>query len=345
MTIMTAVHMTENSAGVTRGVPEARSTLVSIIVTHYNYSRYVRTAIESALAQTHVSVEVIIVDDLSDAPHRAALRAIVKDIADARVALVELPHNKGQINAVFEGLAVARGEFVALLDPDDIYEPRFVERMLDCHLNSIVFAPVATCEMGMFRIGGGVLARTYVGYRYKAFTGGTLPRAEATLADFGFTAYYPPEHNGWLWATTSAMMFRRDALVFLRRNAYMEHVRHFADAYCAYGAHMLGGTLLIDEMLSWRGLHDANTAESEHVIGLHQHRHRPDFEDVTHQVKLFVIGTLLENGARAVWRDHKLAEMLRGQFVSEDIALLTAQHPFLEEVMKLAPPLPPAPDI
>ncbi len=318
---------------------------MSIVVTHYNYSRFVKTALESALAQTHSLVEIIIVDDSSDAPHRAALRTIVKDIGDPRVNLVELPHNKGQINAVFEGLAVARGEFVALLDPDDICEPRFVERMLDCHLNPIVFAPVATCEMGLFRIGGSVLARTYVGYRYKAFTGGTLPRAEATLADFGFTAYYPPEHNGWLWATTSAMMFRRDALMFLRRKAYMENVRHFADAYCAYGAHMLGGTLLIDEMLSWRGLHDSNTAESEHVIGLHQHRHRPDFEDVTHEVKLFVIGTLLENGARAVWRDHKLAEMLRGQFVDEDIALLAAQHPFLEEVMKLVPPLSPPPDL
>lgn len=326
-----------------KGFPSAATTLVSIIVTHFNYSAHVAAALASVTRQTHTHFECIIVDDRSDSHHVAALRRIVSELNDSRFSVIELPVNKGQINAVFEGLAASKGEFVSLLDPDDLYDPFFVERMLNCHLNPVVFASVATCEMGLFRVGGQVLTRAYVGYKYEALKSGNLARAEASLADFGFTAYYPPEDTGWFWATTSSMMFRRDALTFLKRQEFLRDQKFFADAYCAYGAHLIGGTLMIDEVLSWRGLHDSNTAESEYVVSLHQHRHRPEFVDATKEVKLFAADSLLLNGGSRMFRKGRLRKTLTSQFSPDEITVLVRKHPFLAETMMETPPSLPSP--
>ena len=265
------------------------ASLITIIVTHYNYADLVQMALNSVLAQTHSNYECVIVDDCSKPEHRLKLQAIVKKLADPRFRLIELKKNQGQTAALFEGLKQSTGEFVALLDPDDYYEPLFLEKMLACHLNPCTNAAVAACEMGLFRIGGSMLSKTYVGYKSEAIKNGDLPRSEMSLADFGFSKYYLPEATGWLWGTTSSLMFRRDALELLRRDTYMKDMKICADTYCVYGAHIMGGTLFIDEVLSWRGLHANNAVESNVLFSSQQIRHRPDFVDLSQQIKLFAV--------------------------------------------------------
>jgi glycosyltransferase involved in cell wall biosynthesis len=101
---------------------KARS--VSLVVNNYNYGRFLREAIESALGQTHPDTEVIVVDDGSSDDSRA----IIRDY-EGRVIPV-LKKNGGQASAFNAGFAAARGEVVLFLDADDRLLPTAVESAL-----------------------------------------------------------------------------------------------------------------------------------------------------------------------------------------------------------------------
>lgn len=98
--------------------------LVSIIIPCYNAERFVAEAVQSALAQTWPRKEVIVVDDGST--DRSVER--IKEFGDA-VRLVTLPH-AGAPAARNRGIELARGEYVKLLDADDVLFPEAVNRQL-----------------------------------------------------------------------------------------------------------------------------------------------------------------------------------------------------------------------
>ena len=101
--------------------------LVSAVVPTLGRPGHVVAAVRSALAQTVAEIEVVVVMDGPDAPTSAALAAI----DDGRVRVVELPARGGPGAARNAGVAEARGEWVAFLDDDDLWEPRKLELQLD----------------------------------------------------------------------------------------------------------------------------------------------------------------------------------------------------------------------
>lgn len=90
---------------------------VSVIINNYNYARFVGAAIESALAQTHDDVEVVVVDDGST----DASAEVIAGFGDRIVPV--LKPNGGQGSAFNAGFAVATGEVVIFLDADDRLGP------------------------------------------------------------------------------------------------------------------------------------------------------------------------------------------------------------------------------
>jgi len=93
---------------------------VSVIIPTWNRARVVCEAIESVLSQTLAGLEVIVVDDGSTDDTDSRLRARYGD--DPRVTLLSQP-NGGPAAARNRGLAAARGELVAFLDSDDLWDP------------------------------------------------------------------------------------------------------------------------------------------------------------------------------------------------------------------------------
>jgi glycosyltransferase involved in cell wall biosynthesis len=90
--------------------------LVSVIITSYNYARYLERAIRSALNQSlqSNSFEVIVVDDCStDESH-----LILDNYADD-VKLIKMEKNSGLSAARNAGIKKAKGQFVVFLDADD----------------------------------------------------------------------------------------------------------------------------------------------------------------------------------------------------------------------------------
>ena len=98
--------------------------IASVVIPVYNGERYLAEAIESALAQTHTPFELIVVDDGST----DASRAVAESYAP-RVRVVSQSH-RGIGAARNRGLAEVRGDWVAFLDADDVWEPKKTELQL-----------------------------------------------------------------------------------------------------------------------------------------------------------------------------------------------------------------------
>ena len=96
---------------------------VDIVITNHNYARFLPEAIESACAQTHAEVNVIVVDDGSSDGSREVLRRF-----SDRVEVV-LKEQGGQASAINAGVERCRGEVLLLLDADDVLRPQAAERV------------------------------------------------------------------------------------------------------------------------------------------------------------------------------------------------------------------------
>lgn len=90
---------------------------VTVVITSYNYARYIGAAVESALAQTR-PCEVIVVDDGSTDDSVKVLQQF-----GSRIRLI-LKRNGGEASAMHVGAMAATGDFVIFLDSDDLLYPK-----------------------------------------------------------------------------------------------------------------------------------------------------------------------------------------------------------------------------
>jgi hypothetical protein len=106
--------------------------LVSIVISNYNYARYIAAAIDSALAQSWHPLELIVVDDGSTDDSWA----MIQGYGDRVQAIRQV--NGGQGAAYNAGFAASRGEWVLFLDSDDLLDVGAVSRMLSCATDKVV---------------------------------------------------------------------------------------------------------------------------------------------------------------------------------------------------------------
>lgn len=117
---------------------------VSIVMTSYNIQCYIERAINSALSQHGVNVEVIVVDDGSSDNTWKILQAI----DDPRVNVFQTPNNMGPSGARNFGLEHCTGDWVAIMDGDDEIASHRLERMIQGalrHGRSIVIDDLLIC--------------------------------------------------------------------------------------------------------------------------------------------------------------------------------------------------------
>lgn len=102
---------------------------VSVLLPVYNAERYLETAIRSILEQSFSDFELIAVDDGSTDRSGAILDRLA--IEDERIVVLR-QDNTGVTRALNAGLAMARGEYVARMDADDIARPdRFARQVAE----------------------------------------------------------------------------------------------------------------------------------------------------------------------------------------------------------------------
>ncbi|MDQ3281667.1 MAG: glycosyltransferase [Acidobacteriota bacterium] len=98
--------------------------LVSVVLVTWNSARYLRRCLEGIWQQTHRSVELLAVDNASSDES-------VQLVAPHAATLIRNETNRGFSAAVNQAIAVARGEFVLLLNPDCHLLPEYIARLVE----------------------------------------------------------------------------------------------------------------------------------------------------------------------------------------------------------------------
>jgi glycosyltransferase involved in cell wall biosynthesis len=114
--------------------------LVSVIVTAYNRENFLAEAIKSVLDQDYENTEIIVIDDGSTDKTAEIAKSFGSSIVYA------FQQNEGVASAVNHGLRLARGELLAFLDSDDLWQ----EKTLAKRINPFVLDPEIEIVAGEF---------------------------------------------------------------------------------------------------------------------------------------------------------------------------------------------------
>ena len=100
---------------------------VSVIVPVYNVEQYLEECVQSILSQTYQNIEIVLVDDGSTDSSPEILEEYRKKYPE----LIQVVHtdNQGLGAASNNGVAAARGEYIAFLDSDDYLSANAVKEM------------------------------------------------------------------------------------------------------------------------------------------------------------------------------------------------------------------------
>ncbi|WP_172122484.1 glycosyltransferase family 2 protein [Devosia sp. 919] len=123
--------------------------LVSVVMANHCGAPFLATAIQSVLGQSHAKLELIVVDDASCDNSVEIIRSLAA--SDARLRLLALPQNCGPAAARNAGLDAAQGEWVAVVDADDLIEPDRLAQLL--HLARAFQADIVADDLAFFMEG------------------------------------------------------------------------------------------------------------------------------------------------------------------------------------------------
>jgi glycosyltransferase involved in cell wall biosynthesis len=105
---------------------------VTVLMPVYNCELYIKEAIDSILSQTFSDFEFLIIDDAS----ADGTVSIIKSYIDSRIKFIEKPLNTGLINSLNLGLQMAKGNYIARMDGDDIsLSERFAKQVAFLNAN------------------------------------------------------------------------------------------------------------------------------------------------------------------------------------------------------------------
>ena len=170
--------------------------LVSIVIPAYNRAHLIGETLRSALDQTYRPIEIIVVDDGSADDTRRVAESFGPLVRCVRQA------NAGVAAARNRGFAEARGEFVALLDSDDLWLPWKLEAQVRI-LRAFPEVGMVWTDMTAIDEGGAVLRERYLREMYGAFESVRLEEVLAREASWAEDGALPP-------AVADAPVYRGD---------------------------------------------------------------------------------------------------------------------------------------
>ena len=101
--------------------------MVSIVMPCYNGEDFIKETIDSVLKQTYTNWELLVIDDGSKDDSPSIVNKYASD--DSRIKLIK-QQNAGSAVARNNGIRHSKGQFLALLDSDDIWLPGFLESQI-----------------------------------------------------------------------------------------------------------------------------------------------------------------------------------------------------------------------
>ncbi len=226
----------------------------SVVITSYNYISFVAEAVESALGQSLPPLEVIVIDDGSTDGTPAYLAERYGGHASVRIIATE---NRGQLAAFGEGARAARGEVIAFLDADDLWEADYL-----------------ACIAAVYSANPAV-DFVYTNMRFFG-TRNDLFLKDAVNRDLGLSILLGAYRTRWQATATSAISLKRKlALELLDVPGWMTAAwRTRADDCIVCGADILGGRkyFLAEPLVKYRA-HGNNAWLAQKMNGEKALRH------------------------------------------------------------------------
>ena len=239
---------------------------VSIIITSYNYEKYITKTLESVFHQSYKNIEIIIVDDCSSDGSVNLIRELINDKPNVKFICHE--KNQGQFAAYLTGLSVADGQFISFIDSDDIIHPKYVETLVRIHLA----CAVSLVSAQIFEIGENDEIHSM--YSPSSFQKSNSFEAKTfeTLNDVDVEAveYRVLEHvmfGGWHWCPSSANMYRKSAIQILLSYSDVNDWRICPDKFVCNFAHLIGGSAQVFAPLVGYRRHKSNAGNTNLLIG------------------------------------------------------------------------------
>jgi glycosyltransferase involved in cell wall biosynthesis len=252
---------------------------VTVIVTCFNYARYIGQALDSVACQTYKNFDCVVVDDASTDESGRSIERWIKDKKDPRFRLISNASNCGQTASFVEGLAATSSEFVAFLDADDFWFPEFLQRHVEAQLNRSFSVSVSCSDMVQVDDEGRVLSGTWVGPRFEERHAHLIPTIDAdhttriepgsgrpVFLESPKVNYIYPSYLEYPWTATSGMMFRRSVLDLVMPKGPHD-LGLGADCYLFVFCHYFTGSLVIGSALGAYRRHGNNNFGHNPVIG------------------------------------------------------------------------------
>jgi glycosyltransferase involved in cell wall biosynthesis len=218
---------------------------VSIIITNYNYGRFLGEAIESALAQSHQHCEVIVVDDGSTDDSRATIASYA-----GRITAI-LRENRGQAAAMNSGFAQACGSIIVFLDADDLLLPHAAAQFVTAWGG----APTAARAH----------SRMKVIDKHGRPTGVTKPQAHLPLPQGDLRRHVFAFPDDMPWLPTSGNAYAAEVLRAIFPIPE-EQFRILADIYLSHVTPLFGPVLALEQVGACYRVHGANNYETSSLV-------------------------------------------------------------------------------
>lgn len=197
---MNPTKIEDHQSAIVLGSSEKKASLplVSVVIPFFNDYKYLNETLQSCLNNTYAVLEIVIVDDCSVVPLR--LEDLEINAAKYSVTIIRNEVNRGPGYSRNRGIGVAKGEYIAFLDADDLWLPDIVENQIKIFLNDPQVVWVYTD--GHYLVDG-QLHRRPNSY-YHGFPGGKFPSGK-DVNEFHL--------KGFNYLTFSSNMFKKRALM------------------------------------------------------------------------------------------------------------------------------------
>lgn len=113
----------------------------SVIITNYNFSKYITDAITSVINQTYDNIELIIIDDGSTDNSQE----IIQEYKFNPNIKIILKNNGGQLSCLNHAVKLITGDIVFLLDSDDSFFSNYIEQTIDFYKNNPSY-DIVSCQ-------------------------------------------------------------------------------------------------------------------------------------------------------------------------------------------------------
>lgn len=264
---------------------------LSVVVSSYNYGRYLRKAIDSALNQVCNHLQVIVVDDGSTDDSRE----IIESYGDRIQTLYQ--QNKGQIASCTAGLQLCRHDVVIFLDSDDFLWPSAASEIMAVWTPSAIKVQYSLQAIGS----DGDLVHTVFPKYPHGLTPSTI-RAELLRA-----GVYPA-------TTTSGTAFNREFL--LKVMPIPKEYRCDIDDALNVAAPLHGDVITLRKTLGCYRVHDRNTSAHAELSAERFERYASDFaerqrylSDTCKQLNVTLADDIIKNDL-AYWESKLSAAVL-----------------------------------